>query len=584
MYMSANFQVISDPVVFQNAQVTIYRAQKVVTMNPQMPWAECVAVAGGTIIAVGDFIDMEAYFKAHAASYQINDTFINNVIYPGFIEAHMHAQQSGLYNMNYVYIGYFDRHTADGEISRGCKTPDEIIAKLREVIEKNPGKYNDQNWLSTYGIDPLILGDAKLENINSKWLDQVSSTVPICLNHASGHLMTVNTRAIELSGIDAVHDDNIGRYPDGSCNGNVAEPEFMSYVLKAGGMRISGDAAETAEKATRYIAKLAKHNGCTTIADKAFGFILTPKAIDGYTNALKKEQLPVRFVVEPFYSKNMDGVFGGWNGLQQLRQQIENDRFIFNHAKILADGSIQGYTANLLNKEYYSGARNGKLIYDDDTMFDILKECEEHGYSVSIHTNGNGATEQVLRVVKRLREENPTSIYRHTVEHVQLATENQLARLHELNIGANFFANHLYYWGDVHAEYTVGPYEVKRMEPMRSAVNHGVRFGVHSDDPITEVNPLFSAWCACNRKSGISGKVYGEDQCLTADEAMRCITLNAAWLLHLEDRLGSIETGKWADFTVLAEEVTEANKATMKDIEIIGTVSGGVIQQHKQLK
>ena len=101
------------------------------------------------------------------------------------------------------------------------------------------------------------------------------------------------------------------------------------------------------------------------------------------------------------------------------------------------------------------------------------------------------------------------------------------------------------------------------MEPMRSAVNHGVRFGVHSDDPITEVNPLFSAWCACNRKSGISGKVYGEDQCLTADEAMRCITLNAAWLLHLEDRLGSIETGKWADFTVLAEEVTEAERLTI---------------------
>ncbi len=79
------------------------------------------------------------------------------------------------------------------------------------------------------------------------------------------------------------------------------------------------------------------------------------------------------------------------------------------------------------------------------------------------------------------------------------------------------------------------------MEPMRSAVNHGVRFGVHSTTRFTEVNPLFSAWCACNRKSGISGKVYGENQCLTADEAMRCITLNAAWLLQLEDRLGSIE-------------------------------------------
>ena len=77
------------------------------------------------------------------------------------------------------------------------------------------------------------------------------------------------------------------------------------------------------------------------------------------------------------------------------------------------------------------------------------------------------------------------------------------------------------------------------MEPMRSAVNHGVRFGVHSDDPITEVNPLFPP-VRCNRKSGISGKVYGEDQCLTADEAMRCITLNAAWLLHL--KTGSVRS------------------------------------------
>lgn len=580
MYMSTNFQVADDFTRFQNpkAQITVYRAKKIITMNKQMPWAECVAVADGTIIAVGDFHDMEAFFKTHGIHYQINDSFINDVIYPGFIEAHMHAQLSGLYNMHYAYIGYFDRHTADGEISRGCKTTDEIIAKLRDVLAKNADHYDDEHWLNTFGIDPLILGDAKLENINSKWLDQVSSTIPICLNHASGHLMTVNTRAIELSGLEAIHDDNIGRYPDGTCNGNVAEPEFMAYVTNAGGMRINGDALKAAKDATRYVARLAKHNGCTTIADKAFGFLLTPKAAEGYAGALEEGTMPVRFVVEPFYSKDMQGTFNGWEGLQELRNKIESDRFLFNHAKILTDGSIQGYTANLLNKEYYSGAKNGKLIYDDDTLFNMIKECEAHGYSVSIHTNGNGATEQVLRVVKRLRDENPTSIYRHTVEHVQLATENQLARLNELNIGANFFSNHLYYWGDVHAEYTVGPYEVKRMEPLRSAINHGVRFGLHSDDPITEVNPLFSAWCACNRKSGISGTVYGEDQCLTADEAMRCITLNAAWLLQLEDKLGSIETGKWADFTILAEEVTEANKATMKDIEIIGTVSAGVIQ------
>ncbi|KIT35343.1 hypothetical protein H320_07300 [Vibrio parahaemolyticus 49] len=112
------------------------------------------------------------------------------------------------------------------------------------------------------------------------------------------------------------------------------------------------------------------------------------------------------------------------------------------------------------------------------------------------------------------------------------------------------------------------------MDACRSATNHGLMHGVHSDDMVTEVSPLFSAWCAVNRRS-LSGVVYGEDQCLTVAEAMRVITYNHAWLAHQEDVRGSIEVGKWADFTVLAEEATEEKRETLKDIRIVGTVIGG---------
>lgn len=578
MYISPKLQIHSDLVNFlPNTPITIFIAKKIVTMAQDMPEAQAVAVQDDQIVAVGCLDDMQIYFDRNKIDYTIDKTFVDNVIYPGFIEAHMHAQLSGIYNMSHIFLGYFDRSTADGGISKGCQSPEEIIVKLQKVLADNPGKYNDQQWLNAIGIDPLILGDSDLKIINSRWLDRVSKDIPICLNHASGHLMTVNSRAIELSGLESIHDVHVGRYEDGACNGNVAEPEFFAHILKAGGMRIAGDPMELARNATRYVAKYAKNNGCTTITDKAFGFILTPN-FETYEQVLSQETLPVRFVVEPFYSPNMQGKFNGWDGLRDLRKKTENKRFIFGNMKMLADGSIQGYTANLLSKTYYNGVQNGKLIFSDEAMYNTLKDCEDHGYAVSIHTNGNGATEQALRVIESLRKQNPTKMFRHTLEHAQLATENQLQRAADNGLGMNFFVNHLYYWGDVHAKYTVGPYEILRMEPLRSAANHNLHFGFHSDDPITEVNPLFSAWCACNRKSGISGTVFGTDQALTVAEAMRCITIEAAWLLHLEDKIGSIEIGKWADFTILAEEATEANKATFKDIKILATVSAGKIQ------
>lgn len=316
--------------------------------------------------------------------------------------------------------------------------------------------------MTIHGIDPLFLDNVEL---NSNLLDIVTTKVPICLNHMSGHLMTINTRAVELSGVEEIDNLGIGRYSDGTCDGNIAEPENMIHVLNSGGLRIEGDPTEIAYQATYDAAKVAQINGCTTITDKAFGFPMVKNSVASYKKVVRDGGMSTRLVVEPFI-KGLDSDLGGWDNLAILREELENDMFMFGNTKLLLDGSIQGYTANLLTENYYSGEPNGELILDLKEVKDIIRESENQGYAVSFHVNGNGATEQAIQAISEVRAKKPNDVFRHSLEHNQLVTENQLYRMKQNNIPCNFFINHNYFWGDIHAEYTIGPHEANASFPL----------------------------------------------------------------------------------------------------------------------
>ena len=143
-----------------------------------------------------------------------------------------------------------------------------------------------------------------------------------------------------------------------------------------------------------------------------------------------------------------------------------------------------------------------------------------------------------------------------------------------LAVGANLFSNHIYYWGDIHRSKTMGPDKARRMNAARSALAEGVAISLHSDHPVTPVNPLFTMWCAVNRRTR-SGHVLGEEERLTPSQALEAVTLGSAYLLHQDHELGSIEVGKHADFTVLSENPLEVEPMMIKDIGVIGTVVGG---------
>ncbi|PAF52242.1 amidohydrolase [Helicobacter sp. 13S00477-4] len=573
------FDDIAYDLIDVSKKVVVFGSKKVITMDKTRPYAEAVGVQNGIIVAIGKKDSVIRGLKVRNISFEIDDRFEKGYLYPGFSEHHMHPHIMGAFMEGSNYIGFTDRTAADGNILPGIKTVQKLKERIKELVKINQQRLSrsDKEWLNCWGYDPLMLGDA---DVGRDILDEVCKDNPLCINHASGHLMSLNSKAIELSGYDKLPvNPNLPRYEDGRLNGTIEEPEMMHYAFKAGASQLDYS-VQGLVRASEVSTRIARLKGCTSITDKGTNFPLTPKdmASKAWLAAREQNKLFTRVNMEVWFSTidvwEYDGK-KGWEAIKELQKNKDNMLRVGN-LKILTDGSIQGFTANLLPNCCYikPGKENGLLQVDIDHIEKYVRLAESAGMSVSIHTNGNGATEASIQAIERVRKDSPSIGYRHSLEHCQLATENQFWRMAKLGIEANLFANHIYYWGDAHAAYTVGEHGVRHMDACASALRYGLKIGLHSDDMVTEVSPLFAAWCATNRKS-LSGKVYGEDQCISVDEAMRIITYNHAYLAHQENVRGSIELGKWADFTILEEEAIEENKERLKDLKIIGTVIGG---------
>jgi hypothetical protein len=156
-----------------------------------------------------------------------------------------------------------------------------------------------------------------------------------------------------------------------------------------------------------------------------------------------------------------------------------------------------------------------------------------------------------------------------------MADASQFRRMRALDLCVNLFCNHIYYWGDIHRDVTMGPDRAERMDAAGTAHALGVPWAMHSDAPITPIAPLFTAWCAVNRMTA-SGRVLGAAERIAVTDALRAVTLGAAYTLRLDDEIGSIEVGKRADFAVLADDPLGVPAEALKDVRIVGTMVGGV--------
>lgn len=539
-------------------RVRIFAARTILTMNPAQPQATHVAVRGSTVLAVGGETDMAAWPDAERI-----DHLHGKVLMPGLIEAHSHLMEGAMWDA--VYLGYFDRRDPDGRLWPGLRTLDAVLARLAEAERALP---DAQATLLAWGVDPILFGSSRL---SVRELDRVSTTRPIVILHASVHLMNVNSAMLALAGIDEDTDiDGIHKDAEGQPTGELQEFAAMYPVQKVIGSALSLAAAEQREAIWKF-GRVAQLAGVTTATDLVSD--LSPQGLAALREVTGDAAYPLRIVPAFAPQRNPEG---GAARVHAAAASSASDKLQFGPVKFIVDGSIQGFTARLRAPGYAGGQPNGLWLIPPSQLPALFEPFHLAGLQLHIHTNGDEATEVVLDVIEDLLARHPRADHRHTLQHCQLASSAQLQRAARLGMCVNFFSNHLYYWGDAHAGQTVGIEWASRMNAAGTARRLGMDFSMHSDAPITPINPLFTAWCAVQRETA-SGRVLGEAERLSVDDALHAITMGAARTLKLEQRVGSIEPGKLADFAVLEDDPRAVAPAALKNVKVWGTVLGGRI-------
>jgi predicted amidohydrolase YtcJ len=543
--------------------ITIYTAKTIVTLDPGTPTAEAVAVMDGKILGVGTLDDVKGWVTDETV--EMDDQFKDNVIIPGLIEAHMHPQITGVLWLG-VYVGRFDRTSPAGELVKGCETKEAVIARLKEAAAKMPG--DASSWLIAWGYQPEFYNNSPLTRAD---LDPISNGHPMLIENLSMHIYYANSKAFEIAGVgDDTKIEGIVK-KDGKPTGEIEEvTAALAFAEKLPPLD-----AKTMLKATEDVGKLAHRVGVTTIADLSFGTL--PGGYKAYEAAAADPDFPVRVVLNPIIQIFQKPEIAEKGGLDLLAEwhKADTDRLSIGAVKFVADGSIQGYTALFQWPYYYKTFDNGIANISQDDLTKWVGEVHKRGYQVLIHANGDEATEMALTAMSEAQRLYPQPETRDRIEHNQYVTESQFLRMKALGMGTNLFTNHIYYWGDLHYSTFTGPDRAEDMDPAGSAQRLGIPFSMHSDASVTPVDPLFAMWTATARKT-MSGRVLGENQRITVPQALHAVTLGAAYLLHQDDKKGSIKVGKLADFTVLDRNPLDvASPDELRDIKVLGTVMGG---------
>ena len=530
-------------------------------MNPANPEAQAVAVRDGRIVCVGTLQECQSWGEAH-----VDDRFAGHVLVPGFVEAHGHTADSG--NELMPYVGYHPYPLSDGTHTAAIRSYEDLIARLKSEDAKLPAG----EPLVANGFDPIYFPD--LPRLSKRDLDQVSTTRPVFVRHASGHLATVNAALLAAEGITRDSPTpGIGRDPNGELNGELQEAPAM-MLAKAAFAKLM--AAGLGPEPIQIHAAMCRNAGVTTSTELVGMLLLDHTQVKVWQDTVNDAAFPARMVL--YNLPAMPGSTADYDTIAETAvklREIETDKLRAPGIKLVADGSIQGWTAVMMEPGYYTGEDHALLQISPEDLLAAVKAFHARKLNIHCHCNGNGAAGMFIDAVEEALRSDAWLDHRHVLQHSQTTTAAQYRRMGRLGICANIFTNHIWYWGDQHYEQTIGPERVRGMWACRTALDNNVPLSFHSDSGVTPIGHLMTMWCAVNRLTP-SGRVLGEYEKITPYEALHAATIGGAFQLHMDHEIGSIEAGKFADFAVLEESPTDVDPAGIRDIRVWGTVVGGV--------
>lgn len=544
--------------------VTVYTARRIITMDPAQPEGEAIAVRGNEVLGVGSLAELALLTGDNET--RIDNTFKDKVILPGFIEPHIHPSLSAIaFGSTIVSIEDWEVGGQQWPAARNHVDYLRGLSKALGMLERDAP-------LVSWGYHQQFHG-----SVTRMLLDMISSDRPIVIWHRSAHEFILNSKAMEVSGI--VKQD-LEALPDALRKhanfnaGRFQERAAFEYLLpRISSLLFANNRMQEGLALTRdYLHKA----GVTTAAEP--GGLVDPAVLQAVSSAYASADTPFRFYMIP------DG---------RLATQIEEPAAILaatekmsdygggrvsvlpKQVKLFADGAM--FSQLMQMQEGYLDGHEGAWLMEPVDFANAFQVYWDAGYQIHVHQNGDAGLKLVLDTLAQSIRRQPREDHRTTLVHFGFAKPAQISRMAGLGVVVSANPYYPVVLGKQYKTEGIGAHRIQNMVPLASAIKAGVRVTVHSDMPMAPAQPLHQAWAAVNRM-GPEGEVSTPEERISIEDALRAITIEAAWSLRLEDKIGSLSAGKLANMTVLENDPLRTDAIGMKDIPIWGTVLEGKLQ------
>ncbi len=512
---------------------------KIITVDDNFSIQSTVAVDGGRIVATGGESLLDKYQSELTVDLE------GKTLMPGFIDSHTHIR------------GRPQRYIELGDVSS--------IAEIQSLIRAKADELGEGEWITGYGWseDELIEGRRPIRQD----LDEAAPNNPVTLTRAGGHSAVVSTLALTLAEITNSTPNPEGgvieRDQNGQATGIIRERQNIVG-------RLVPDSTYDELIASLEInlnALLSK--GITSITDAS----KAPREYAMWEQLYETAALPLPRSAIQFQWFDPEAI-------AEVKSRVANgtDFLKIGPIKVFADGGFTGPAAYTLEPYVNQDDYRGYLNMPENDLIAHLNEIHDAGWQMGIHAIGDAAIVLVVNTLADALERNPREDHRHYLNHFSMRPPDltmELMAEHDIHITQQ--PNFTYTLEGRYAANLDG-WRLDHNNPLRSPMEHGVTVAISSD--ILPIGPMVGLYAAVTRK-GMSGQVYGPDEIITIEEAIRAYTLTGAYLNFEEDVKGSLEPGKFADMIVLSDDVLTIDPERIMDIEVEQTYINGKLVYEK---
>jgi predicted amidohydrolase YtcJ len=546
-------------------QLTVFVAKKFYTMDPGRPEARAVAVCNERIVGVGNSLDdLKPWTSTIPTTF--DQRLADKIVFPGFIDAHQHPLL-GAITSNLPMIAALDTAQAYSPDIKGVKSEAEAFERMRryEAELKDPS-----GPLLVWGWDVPAMG----RHLTRQDLDKISTTRPVLVWDASQHHGYLNSIAIEQRKIPSdIKIPGIGRDDKGELNGQFLGVPAASYVILP--LVASKLQPTEATKLMRWLIDLNRRNGITTTTDHSMGIFSVDAEAALLNGMFNNPETPQRLMAIPA----MHSFVAKYGSPEKAIEAVHalhaksTDRLMYRGIKFFTDDSFNGLTFKPGAGGYVDG-HDGLWVTQPDKLAGLIEPWWKDGQQIFVHSIGVEAQDVTIAALRQLQAKAPRADHRFTFEHVGMARYDQIRAMKALGASANVNIYYVWLRGEMYPK-IVGTDRAEDLSPLGTLVGVGVPTTIHSDYPIGPPKPLLAMTLAMTRVGQSGTKTLGAGQTVKLDQALRMVTTDAAYILGIDDKVGSLEPGKLADFTVLERDPHDVRPAAIKEIPVWGTVLGG---------